>query len=1068
MTILIDQEQSKAFLTEPLPNYPVVIDPFRPDPAFPGIVPTTRAAFSTESIFGAVRRGGVFESMVADIGGIEADPDYSIAEDFRLKDNMALQEFVLGSDSFDETTLRLIELRRLQEEHQTIQDAGGFGTFASVIGSLVNWDVLIPISKVKAASRLARGGKALGWSLALGVPQEAVISANTPTRTNAQSLMNIGAIAVTGSIFGALGGGVPKAKRSMDIGEDAEVGVRTDETDLGADIYEPEPPRAEGASVGAAEAEGAFFRRSRAEQLRAEALATTGSGLENIFEPMFPVLRMLGSGSAVLRGAITDLVDSGGLIKEKNVPGAFGREAQATRASVETVHRARWVYPLVEAIRATDRHYLSYVGKPSRGGPGDAFSVAQGREGFLSAKQFRVEVGKAMARGDAHEIPEVAAAASMWRNSVVKPMEDAAKESGLFTRELEKEMGEIKRRIATLNEKLQKGRDIGARSGKAKQIQDELELEHQALTNEATALQQRIKKIEAEGPTTNTAPSYFPRVYNHRKIAENRGRFEDVLVRELGKKFKEGERPSDAFLAKQADEITDAILRLKPYLAVGDEPSLAGPLRERTLDIPDGAIEEFLERDVEIVLRQVQQSVTKDIELTNRFGDISMKETIDAIKAEYDELIELAGGEAKANLKLEQKARLQDLEDVRDRFRGTFGSTSDPMRPVSRAIRIAKSINNLTLMGGATISSISDLARVVQTEGLNRAFGTGYAMMFGEQAKTLRRMARNEANRAGVAVDMVLALRAFAMADISDVYARRTAMEQALGEANQRFFLLNGLNLWNTAMKEWAAVAVSDRLSQAILKASRGKASGIELTKLARSGIAEGTIDDIAEMLGEHSTIVNGVRMPNTDLWQNAAARKAYREAISQDVERTIITPGAGDRALWTSTELGSLIAQFQSFGQAAIPRTVISGLQEGETSFLQGALLAVALGGFVEESKRLLRGDDRPRTAGEVLVDAVDRSGMTGFMSSVNSAIESASEGAVGLRPLMGAPPHGPGVDLFSLAGPVARNVELASLLTRDLLTGEVDAGTGRTLSNLLPGQNLPYVQAAETLGAP
>ena len=54
----------------------------------------------------------------------------------------------------------------------------------------------------------------------------------------------------------------------------------------------------------------------------------------------------------------------------------------------------------------------------------------------------------------------------------------------------------------------------------------------------------------------------------------------------------------------------------------------------------------------------------------------------------------------------------------------------------------------------------------------------------------------------------------------------------------------------------------------------------------------------------QHAKQEDGEWLPETDLWTDTTARLSFRNALNQTVERTIITPGAGDRALWTSTEM--------------------------------------------------------------------------------------------------------------------------------------------------------------------
>ena len=201
--------------------------------------------------------------------------------------------------------------------------------------------------------------------------------------------------------------------------------------------------------------------------------------------------------------------------------------------------------------------------------------------------------------------------------------------------------------------------------------------------------------------------------------------------------------------------------------------------------------------------------------------------------------------------------------------------------------------------------------------------------------------------------------------------------------------------------------------------------------------------------------------MPNTDAWTDTTMRLSFRNALNQNVERIIITPGAGDRALWTSTEFGSMLTQFKSYGQAANVRLLTSGLQERDGAFWQGAFLLVGLGALVNELKRKQYGIDRKETFDEKLINAIDRSGITGYFMDVNNAVEKLSHNRLGLRPTLTDQPSRympTGAKLNALLGPTAGNIANAASITTDILTGTADAGTKRSSRFLIPGGALPY----------
>jgi hypothetical protein len=249
------------------------------------------------------------------------------------------------------------------------------------------------------------------------------------------------------------------------------------------------------------------------------------------------------------------------------------------------------------------------------------------------------------------------------------------------------------------------------------------------------------------------------------------------------------------------------------------------------------------------------------------------------------------------------------------------------------------------------------------------------------------------------------------------------------------------------------------RLSQRDI--GRFAAAGIDL-EMARRIAIQLKIHKIEFGSGEHAMV-----MPNTKAWDDEVARTAYRSAMNQMVNRTVPTPGIGDRPNWISTEWGGLIGQYKSFAMGSLVRGAYSGLQEGGNQFWYGAAAAVGFALLLNEVRSRLFYDhstfDRPATA--VIADAVDRSSILGWFSDANRAIETLSGNRLGFKPLMGAAQPHP-VDapnaVGTVLGPAAGQATRAASVLNDFIQGHPTAKTYNNWRTVMPGNTLPYLDPA------
>jgi hypothetical protein len=552
------------------------------------------------------------------------------------------------------------------------------------------------------------------------------------------------------------------------------------------------------------------------------------------------------------------------------------------------------------------------------------------------------------------------------------------------------------------------------------------------------------------------ADSYLSRVYDIEKISARRTEFVGIVTKWL--KIDQGGDHLE--LRELAEEITDHILGAAdgriPYEAV---PLKRGPARERVLNIPDVMIEDFLESDIELVSRFYSRTLVPDIELARTFGRADMKGAITRIVDDYKDLIAGAKSEAeRTRLAARRDADIRDLEAMRDRLRGTYAAPADPNGFFVRGARAVRNWNYLSLMGAMTESSIPDLARPVMVHGVLRTLRDGVLPMITNFRQF--RLAAQEAKRAGAALDMVLDSRAMELADIGDIYGRHSAFERGMQALVERFGKWALMTPWNAALKQFSSVITQHEILAAT---SKGAAmSKRELEKLAMSGIDAEMAGRIAQQFNQHGER-GSAWLANTRQWTDRQAIEAFRAAVVKDVDRTIVTPGIGDRPLWMSTELGKVIGQFKSFAFASAQRVLLAGLQQRDMAALNGTLLSIALGMGVYGLKSRASGKETSDDPAVWVREGVDRSGVLGWLYEAGNVSEKFTRGLIGPSAVTGgemASRYASRGVFGALFGPTVGRVEDIAKATGAAVSGEFSESDVRALRRLVPYQNLFYLR--------
>ena len=1003
----------------------------------------------------------VYEFLFKDKPTFEIDYNYDRKEDPRIKNNPFLDKHTFLSMSYDETTYKINKLEEELTLAENLKNSGAWGNIGTILGGgpldPTFWIAGGAIKSArKAATMSARMKKGMTYSIASILPIEAI-------RTHESELYRgnylLGTLAVHGTISSILSGFRLKSNfENVNNKKHVNPLLTKDNTKTNSSSYNTrEATDAVFENVEITNTFNSVIKSNAYNNWKSKktnyAIELENAGFKETgikFEKMGwnPVWRLMNSSNLSSRLIAPRLVDIAA-----HTQGNY--KGIATAYNVDSLVNLEVYAPLSKLLTSVESQFVIHAGKqPQDGFLGNSLNLAsikinsirnRNAKSIMMRSKFMEEVSLALRQGERHSIPEVVNASKIirsWYNDMDKKAYDAKLYQKPFERKIEKL--EIALSKTTNKSKIDK------------------------INNQIKLIKSNMNKLHSLGPMQNNGISYLNRIYDHSAIEADRMGLRNLIV-----KYIQIEKPNISLVKahEQADDTILTILRQKPYPEIDDADDLiteqfiteASSSKQRMLKIPDVELAPYLVNDVEKLIKHYARTMGTDIILTKQFGDITLKNALNEITEQSNELIKKAKTpERKKELKLELENNIRDVKGLVSRIRGTFGAPEDPHNITSRMIRGLKSFNVITFMGGATLSSLPDAGLVIMRHGLKDFMNSFHSLWIKKSGlnETLRKMNRIETQNVGQALELQLSVRQMALADVGDIFSNRTKFETALHNSTNVMMLLNGLNVWNTFAKETTSLLASNKIAKLAEKYLTKPLSPNEVSSLAMSGIDLKTLKKIGKEIQINKEVIDGQYIVNTDKWKDANAVFAFRNALNLEIGRTIITPGSGDRALWTSYEWGSLVAQYKSFSQAFVHRVLLRGLQEKDINFTTGIVVMIMIGVLVEQLKRLQYGQELMTDPEEMFINGVDRSGVLGFFGEIGSIVNTLTNGDISIQNLLGMPTKETDAQtkVEKVLGPTSTQLFNAGKVGKDVLTGDVDSSTGDAGSNLIPGTSLPY----------
>ena len=968
-----------------------------------------RALFRQENIVGS------FITKETGLPDSRKDNPYYDAYEFLTEDEK-LDEFFVSKAIFADNDEELASLRKQiakeRKDKETIEQGGATSFIMGLPVALADPISLLTIGGAVAntykvgKSILSAGAVTGSITAADAAIQEAALHTQQLTRTFGQSSINIGASALLGGVLGASVAKLTKSGvdetfiKELENTLEPEAKIKTGKNSvIEEDVSDINPDENVniGSTVGAEQVYGDVKVSGKWATKLVKALG---------FDPLS---RTITSANPFTRLTAVRL--------SENPIKMDGNAIQAAE-SLALLKSGR----LAESL---DNHYKLYRD----------FKKRTGRQ--LNRKLFNEEVARSLRTGKS-DIPEVKASADFWRKELYDPLKEELVALKLLPEDIE-----VKTANNYLNRVWDKGKIIS-------RYDEFVSITSNWLRNKDIDLYEAAKVAST-------------------KVAKATGKekkeLEAIIEKAEFKKGKELELEDYDLISQQiAQRIIGSPDGRLPYdWHMGstnkgrniEKTSLRGPLRNRTFQIPDELIEDFLDNDIEMLGTRYLQNLAGDIELKRAFDDVNMENEIKNIRDWWSkEILKETNPKKRIKMQNSMEADERDIAGMRDRIRGVYGFGQNNIW--TRIASAARDLNYIRLLGGVTVSSLPDVARVFMAEGFGKVFANGLKPLIAN-TKTFN-VAKAEFRRYGVGIDAIKSGKSKIIADISDYSQGDTVIERGLKAAANKFGKLNLLDYWTAGIKQLHAITMQTTIFNKLQKGQFDK-------RLTRLGIDKQSALDMWEQVKKHGEKVDGVWLTNSKNWDRPDLERMYGAAIRKESDRVIIVPGQ-EKPLFMSSELGKSVGQFRSFILSATQRTFIAGLQNQDHNAVGGFISLVGMGAFAYYLKQNIAGRAVSDDPAVWIAEGIEQGGAIGLIGEVSTTLEKISGNTIGIRPLLGI--EEPAAKQISrtvpesLLGPTFGSLLNTTVAASNAISSgdELTDADIRALRRLIPLQNLFFIR--------
>lgn len=1034
--------------------------------AEPTVVEEAKAAFEEFNIFGSM-------AVSSKASNYDYDPKFNYLE------HLEGYEEHESTLSQARNGLHLEQLKSeidRQSQNKAIIEEGGASAVAWSMGAAIA-DPTIAISGASVVKgvnslRALKGVATSTGKLTAGVAtQEAILQNNLSLRTHEESLHALAATALLSGMLSTAGAVAFRAKHRAAYKKAeqhiSDVFNHTDDINIRALIEKHDGSidaiSKELDSVGAARVSDEALIElgyDHATMLKKNRIQSA-KHVEKVLKKLTPTLDIMQSSPFLKSRELLPKYINAPLWLNKN------EEFIKTEASIEKLRELHTDNLVITAQKSQD-HYEAYKKRMAEGGKDslplvrdniiDDLKRLKGQK--TPETSFNEQVREAMIRGDTHAIPEIDAAAKEYRKFFDKLANDAV-EVGIW-----KEIPDIKTAesyFSRIWDKNAINQDFG---GFEKMVKDYVREEARKAVTAATKKYTKMRKgFEAEIAALKKSKS----VDNSKAIARVENKIKALRKEQLEEEgFADELFDIEGYVDDVTENITNRIMGLDDVNPEFDiEVALKGPLKGRKFLVSDIAASKYLVKDVSVIAQRYARVVGTEVEFHRKFGTSNFDEIFKDVTDEYKHLLHEASPKEAKKLRNRYERERKIHQAYHDILRGNYdkGLTGGGDSWGKKLARTAMQYNFVRMLGGVIIASIPDVAKLIQYNGVGEFYNGAVKSSLSAMNINVNKLTKAEIDDlkyAGLTNETLTNSRLMSLGDLTHNSGAST-FERYTEATTRVFSKMTGLTYWNDYMQKLGGIMSQRRLGRMVETVFKGgELDKVGKTTLAHLGIDESTAKAIGEQFKKYATREDDHFVPNSNLWDNADAARAWRHALKKDVESIVIRKDIGDAPLLANSAAGQVMLQFKSFIFASTSKTLLAGLQRGDRAQIESLSAFIAMGAMTYVLRSYGSGREPDLSPENLIFQGIDRSGILGVFMEVNNIYERL--GGAGISRAFGGQQSSKFASRSiadSIFGPSLGTVGNLGMTIRNLLDNkELNDTERRNLRKLAPFNNLFYLQ--------
>lgn len=498
----------------------------------------------------------------------------------------------------------------------------------------------------------------------------------------------------------------------------------------------------------------------------------------------------------------------------------------------------------------------------------------------------------------------------------------------------------------------------------------------------------------------------------------------------------------------------------------GAGDNLRGSEARRTINVSNAEAWPWINQSAEKVANRWFDTLMPDVLISERFGDVDMKEPIQKIRDEHAARSDALPPGRKGREALD-KAKNQAEEDIvhmRDSMRGVLNiPATETDRRIMKIGGIARNFNVLTSMGVSAVASLGDAAGMQMRFGMLNTFRDAFMPYFQSLVSggEFNREALRQAKALGIAVDWELAARHHALSGVMEEYHPSSRFERTLQAGADKMQLMNGLATWTDRVKTMTTFVAAAEMKRAMEAMAKGTATKKQMMVLGENNITPPLAEKILAQYEQHAP--DGL-LPNMGEWTNQEAKRAFNGALAREANIGVVTPGIGDKPNWMADPVLGILGQFKSYTAAAHTRILIANLQRRDADVLSGLVGAMGLGMLSYKINSLTGGQPTSDKPGDWIKEGMSRSNMLGWFEEGNAFASKMTRGQLDAYRLTGSDhmlsKYAGRSVMDQIMGPTAGKIERLATVTGSAASMDWKASDTHALRQLFFYQNLVYVR--------